>query len=339
MPSVSLQIADRESLPQNAKQPRWGRRATVGATLRGFAVALLGSAGGVAMAQATVTFTGNNGVLLAAGDEKVLIDTLWDHGDTFWTRLPGAERAKLFAAQAPFDSVDWALTTHAHSDHFNVQAVNLFLTNSPTTRFIGPPQVTSSGGLRTNPQTTVVAPLFQSSSVIVGSPGIEVEVFLLEHFDQFGNDFSRIQDYAYLVTLGGVRVLHLGDVDYIPQNFAAFGFASRGIDAVVIPTFNTLLTEANANLIRSAIAPRTIIATHLRAGSLATEVPNVRRRYPEATIFTTALDSITLHPVPEPTAGLLASVALAALSGPVARRRRRPPAGPSSTRTPPVARA
>ncbi len=152
---------------------------------------------------------------------------------------------------------------------------------------------------------------FQTGSQVLTSPGIEIEVFHMEHFDQFGNDFSRVQDYTYLVTMGGVKLLHLGDVDYIPENFAAFDFPSREIDAVVLPTFNTLISEANRDVILASVAPKHIIATHLRAGQLVTEEANVRAVYPDASIFTQPLvDSITLVSVPEPSALFLAGLAL-----------------------------
>lgn len=271
-----------------------------------------------AAAQLDVTFVGNNGVLLNAGGQSVMIDTLWNHTDNFWTHLEtSVQRNDLFTAQAPFDDVRFALTTHNHPDHFNATRVSNFLNASPQTEWVGPPQARASVSDR--PQELDINPVFQTDSVVLTSPGIEIEVFHMEHFDQFGNDFSRVQDYTYLVTMGGVKLLHLGDVDYIPENFAAFDFSSREIDAVVLPTFNTLLSIANRQVILDQIAPRNVIATHLRAGVLASEEANVRALYPDATIFTTPFDSITLPRVPEPGAAATAALGLMALLG---RRRR-----------------
>lgn len=285
--------------------------------LRYFGIALLTIAASSADAQLEITYTGNNGVMLRAGGQSVLIDTLFSHTDSFWTKLSSEDRLKLFAAEAPFDDVRWSLTTHNHPDHHNAQAVRVFNGASPNTEFILSTQ--ARNGLTTIPEVLDINPAFQTESVIVNSPGIEIEVFHMEHFDQFGNDFSRVQDFTYLVTMGGVKVLHLGDIDYIPENFDAFDFAARGIDAVVLPTFNTLISEENRGIILEEIAPKHIIATHLRAGQLATEMANVRAVYPDATIFTQPLlESITL--VPEPTTAAL-SVALAAgLMGFVRRR-------------------
>ncbi|WP_197524882.1 MBL fold metallo-hydrolase [Botrimarina hoheduenensis] len=266
-------------------------------------LALLTALASPAPAQMEVTFVGNNGVMLSAGGDSVLIDSLFTHTDPFWTRLPTAGRTALLRAESPFDNVRWSLTTHNHPDHFNAQAVRVFSGNSPETQFILSPQARGSVADVTSVVTIDVP--FQNGSSTVTSPGIEIEIFHMEHFDQFGNDFSRVQDYTYLVTMGGVKLLHLGDVDYIPENFAAFDFPSRGIDGVVIPTFNTLLTSANRQVILDQVAPRHIFATHLRAGQLEQEAANVRALYPEATIFTESFQSFTIQPVPEPSGLLL----------------------------------
>lgn len=257
-----------------------------------------------AVAQMQVTFTGNNGVMLSAGGKKVVIDSLQDHLNTFWTRLPQADLQNLVNGTVPFGNIDYAMATHNHPDHFSSGKVTGFLANNPQAKFIGPPQVRSS--LAASAQVLDITPTFQTGSVVIDEPGLRIEVFHMEHFDQFGNDFSSVQDFTYLVTMGGVSLFHLGDIDYIDENFDNFDFLSMDIDAVVLPTFNTLLTEAKKAVIIDHINPRQIIATHLRAGILATEEANVRALYPDATIFTTALDSITLNPVPEPaTLGLL----------------------------------
>ncbi|MEZ6191314.1 MAG: MBL fold metallo-hydrolase [Phycisphaerales bacterium] len=255
-------------------------------------------------AQMQVTFMGNNGVMLSSGGKKVVIDALQDHLNTFWTTLPQADLQNLINGAAPFDNINYAMATHNHPDHYSSGKVTSFLANNRQAKFIGPPQVRSS--LASGPQVLNITPAFQTGSVVIEEPGLRLEVFHMEHFDQFGNDFSSVQDFTYLVTMGGVSLLHLGDVDYIDENFDNFDFLSMDIDAVVLPTFNTLLSEANKAVIIDHINPRHIIATHLRAQILSIEEANVRALYPDATIFTTALDSITLNPVPEPaTFGLL----------------------------------
>ena len=250
-----------------------------------------------AQAQMKVTFVGNHGLMLESGDNKVLIDGLQNHTNTFWTRLSQDDLTLLVNGLPPFDNISYAMATHNHPDHYNSSKVLSFLSNNPLAKFIGPPQVRSSLG--SSPQVLTITPAFQTESITITEPEFEIEVFHLEHFDQFGNDFSGVQNFAYLVTMGGVKLLHMGDVDYIEENFENFDFISRDIDVVALPTFNTLLTTANKQLILDHVQPRHIIAEHLRAG-LASEEANVMTLYPDATIFTMALDSIMIEPAPMP---------------------------------------
>ncbi len=275
-----------------------------------------------ASAQMQVTFTGNNGVMLSDGNNKVLIDSLQNHTNPFWTQLPQSDLQDMVAGNAPFDGVSYAMATHNHPDHYSSNTVLGFLLNNPQAKFIGPPQVRSSlaGQAAIQAQVLDITPVFQTGSIVISEPGLEIEVFHMEHFDQFGNDFSSVQDFTYLVTMGGVSLLHLGDIDYINENFENFDLASRNIDAVILPTFNTLISEANKAVILDQVNPGHIIATHLRAGLLATEEANVRTLYPDATIFTTAWDSITLNPVPEPSTAILCLPAAMAM---VVRGRRK----------------
>lgn len=249
----------------------------------------------LAIAQMEVTFLGNNGVMLRAGQQSVVIDALQNHGNTFWTRLPQAELRKLRDGTAPYEGIRYALATHNHPDHYSKAAVVAFLRNNPDAEFIGSEQIRRNLGER--PQSLEILPEFQNRSVIVSEvPGISIEVFHMEHFDQFGNNFSSVQDFTYLVTMGGVSVLHLGDVDYTVENFASHNFNERKIDALILPTFNTLLSEANRDVILEQINPDHIIATHLRAGSLASDIENALRLYPNSTLFTEALQTLSLTP-------------------------------------------
>ena len=75
--------------------------------------------------------------------------------------------------------------------------------------------------------------------------GVTIDVLHFRHFDQFGNDFSDVENYGFVVHLGGKRILHVGDVHYGVSNFEPFGLADVGIDVVILPTFNTLLSSMN----------------------------------------------------------------------------------------------
>ena len=225
----------------------------------------------------TITYLQNDGVLISDGTDKVLIDAVFNFASG-WINLNATEAAKVTNAQAPYDDVDLILITHNHSDHYSTSAVNTHLSNNANARLIAPPPVAAN---------------FSGAQIVNSSPargesetltlnGIEVEVLHLRHFDAFGNDFSGVQNFGYLVKIGGANILHLGDVDMTVENFQNFGLVEKGIDVVLIPTFNApahFLTS-HRDALNSEIQPAHIIGLHLLPRSIATITQQVNNLYP-----------------------------------------------------------
>ena len=123
---------------------------------------------------------------------------------------------------------------------------------------------------------------------------IQIDILSLRHFDAFGNDFSSVINYGYLIELEGIKILHLGDVDMTSENFDNFDLANEGIDVVIIPTFvqSVHLTTTNRDVMLNLINPTDIIGTHLLSGSIQTIISQVSAIYPNAIIFETPLESV-----------------------------------------------
>ena len=114
----------------------------------------------------------------------------------------------------------------------------------------------------------------------------------MRHFNQFGNDFSAVENYGYLIEIGGKKILHLGDVEYATENLEGFGLSTEEIDVVLIPTFNTLLSAASALVIQETIAPAHVVGLHFQQAQRAAEAAQVQALYPGASVFTEALQVI-----------------------------------------------
>jgi L-ascorbate metabolism protein UlaG (beta-lactamase superfamily) len=229
---------------------------------------------------------GNDGLLLDDGDNQVLIDAL-QRVTGGWILFPPAELALVESASPPYDRMAAAMVTHNHGDHYSSASLTAFLAANPTAQFIAPTQV----GLTANPQNAGVFPAFGTSQA-VNINGVDIEVLHLRHFDQFGNDFSNVQNYGYLVHMGGKKFLHLGDVDYATDNFAPFNLTARDIDVVFIPQFNTLISQATRDVIENQIAPGQVVALHFQSTFVASESAQVLGFWPDAIIFDTALETV-----------------------------------------------
>ena len=118
----------------------------------------------------------------------------------------------------------------------------------------------------------------------------------MRHFDQFGNDFSNVENFAYIVHMGGQKILHLGDAFYSEENFRILDLLLEEIDVLILPTFNTLIDPANRDLVQTWIAPRNVIAAHFRGAELAAESAALLALFPDAIIFDNPLETITFDP-------------------------------------------
>jgi L-ascorbate metabolism protein UlaG (beta-lactamase superfamily) len=239
----------------------------------------------------TITYLQNAGVLISDGEQKVLIDALFNNVSG-WINLSLSELNKLKNADEPYDSIDVVLITHNHGDHYSTSVINSYLGNNPNTKLIAPPQVTANFS---SSQIVNITPSFWSSETVFIND-IEIEVFYMRHFDAFGNDFSNVQNYGFLVRMGGYNILHLGDVEMTVENLQSFGFVEKNIDYVLIPTFNTEahLTQAHKDALLAEINPSNIIGLHLLSSSINTIKQQVNNLYPNAIIFSNPLEKVTL---------------------------------------------
>ncbi|MCH7962944.1 MAG: MBL fold metallo-hydrolase [Bacteroidetes bacterium] len=241
--------------------------------------------------EVTITYLQNDGVLISDGTYKVLIDAIFNPLSG-WINLDPAENSKLTNAQPPYDDVDLVLITHNHGDHYSISNVNTHMNNNSNGKVIAPPQVMVNFS---GPQFLNINPAFgESESLIVN--GIEVEVLHIRHFDAFGIDFSDVENFGYLINIGGFNILHLGDVFMSVENLQNFGLAEKGIDVVLIPTFHTPahLMNSHRDALISQVQPANIIALHLLSGSIAVITQQVNDLYPGATIFSVPLQSFSL---------------------------------------------
>ena len=219
------------------------------------------------------------GVVISDGTKQVIIDGLHTNG-TGWYQADENNLNALIRGNAPWGSTDILMTTHNHGDHFSPSQVNSFMSSNLNALLIAPPQ--ARGSISNSSRTSQINPAMLQSETVVHNE-IEVEVLNLRHFDQFGNDFSGVQNYAYIVNIGDKKVMHVGDAFYSTTNFSSFDLKSKGIDVLIIPTFNTLISSANRDILMTNINPKNIIAAHLQT---STSISSVKTIYPGATIFT-----------------------------------------------------
>lgn len=205
----------------------------------------------------------NAGVLLVAGERRVLVDALFGDGLPGYATVPPARRADLEAARGEFAGVDLVLATHAHRDHFDAAAVARHLAANPAARFVSTPQAVAA--IRALPAGAALADRLhavlpdEGERATLRFDDVTVTAFQLHH----GRGLARpVANLGFLVELGGRRVVHLGDTAATAEELAATGLAARGIDLALVP-FWRLLDEADRAAIRRALRPARLTAMHV----------------------------------------------------------------------------
>ena len=231
----------------------------------------------------TIRYIGNLGVILRYGEQQVIIDGVLGSASG-WVEPTADERTAIIEGSGLYVDVEVAAVTHRHGDHISSSVANQFLSRQPNAMFIGSPAA-GVGGSISRPGQTLPINLTRFANQQIEVNGVSLTVYHTRHFNQFGNDFSNEINLSYLVELGGRKILHLGDFDYAADNIQALGLAPGELDAVIMPTFNTLISAANFALISDLLAPGTIIAAHLQSAQLSSERNRVLNLLPDAVIF------------------------------------------------------
>ncbi len=90
--------------------------------------------------------------------------------------------------------------------------------------------------------------------------GVHVEFLRLAH----GGRFQGIQNLGHIITLGGQRVLHLGDAATRLENYEPYALSERSLDVALVPYW-FFLEAGGRQLVDEHLHARHIIACHIPA--------------------------------------------------------------------------
>ena len=239
----------------------------------------------------TVTFLANEGVLLsAAGNEKVLIDALFQVYRPMYALPPDSTRRALQSARPPFDGVDLILATHHHGDHYHPEQVAAAHAREPACGAVTSQQpidslrgrVPANDPLRARFRSRTTAPGSRGSAEI---NGIKVELLGLPH-----GGHPTVEHLGCIVEMGGRRVLHVGDTDFSEAAFAPLRLDTMRIDVALLPY--DFVTGANARrVVERWIRPRQVVGFHVEVGDGERAARAVQAAMPSAVTFYRSLET------------------------------------------------
>ena len=254
-----------------------------------------GTARPAARSGLSVTYLANEGVLLSAtdsaGTRKVLIDALFEPYDDYAVP-PDTTQAALRRASAPYDAVDLILVTHRHGDHFHPAPAADHLRANPRAVLVTSRQVIDSLRGRVGPELLrserIVArtlPPGARRSLLVN--GVPVHLLGLPHG---GERHRHVEHLAYVVDLGGRRVLHVGDAELSEATLAPLRIDTMQIDVALVPYW-ALTDEDTRRIVERWIRPRNVAAFHLGDGDART-ARSLRSAMPGAHVFQLPLERV-----------------------------------------------
>lgn len=172
---------------------------------------------------ASAKYLGNEGVLVALGETKILFDAFYANSYGQYALVPDAISAALLAGEAPYDGVDAIFVSHVHGDHFTAGPAIEYLRAQADVHLYGSAQVVTAikeTGLSDDDPLMArihgidLGPEDQAESLTVGD--LDIDVVAIPH----AGNRPHIQNYAWRVTLDDdTTVMHMGDADPEPAHF------------------------------------------------------------------------------------------------------------------------
>jgi len=236
----------------------------------------------------------NEGFLLRSGEQAVLIDAFLSVPYAGYDALPAEVLARLEAAEAPFAGVDLALVSHEHADHVQAEPARRFLAASPDTLLATSPQalaIVVGDDEQAVPNHEAYLPEPGETSVVERN-GVRVEFLRLSHGS---GRFASIQNLGHVITIGGQRVLHLGDAATEAMNFRPYALPGRQLDVALVPYWYFLERGGRA-LVEEQLPARRVIACHIPSRERAEIASKLATSHPHVIVPSEPLESWTIEP-------------------------------------------
>lgn len=167
--------------------------------------------------QAHARYLANAGVMVVAGQKKVLFDPFFATNFGIYQVVPEGERRAVMSGEPPYNNISAVFISHAHADHFDASAVTTYLQRHPAVRLFAPQQAVSKMALDETPQTlqervTGIRLSFGDNAWLRAEKGLALDAVRIPHAGWPGR--AEIENLLFRVSFSDqTTVIHLGDAD------------------------------------------------------------------------------------------------------------------------------
>lgn len=224
---------------------------------------------------AKAQYIANEGVMVTAGDRKIMFDPLPLSGFGVYMDVPDQVRGDMMAGLPPYDDIDVVFVSHAHRDHFSASEMTAYMHSNPETHIVVPQQALDmmkkdtmwDRALRSRVTSLNMQAGDQPVRRVIGD--VAFTAVRIPHSGWPAPARAAVQNMVYRVTLGGtpdtnITVMHMGDADvnvnhYTPHK--AHWEAKRTDTA--FPPYWFLPSQQGRDIIYTHMNTEAAIGTHV----------------------------------------------------------------------------
>ena len=213
----------------------------------------------------SVTYLGNEGLLVQRGDTKVLFDPFFHNGFNTYQLVPESIRKALFSGEPPYDNISAIFISHAHGDHFAADDVTHFLQLHPNTTLVAPQQAIDELQLENGPQSNIVAIelAYQEPPIYKKIGALEFDAVRIPHAGW--PQRADVANILFRVRIeGALTVVHMGDADPNDEHFKPLiaHWDKQATDAA-FPPYWFFVGRAGPMILQDRINAKTNIGVHV----------------------------------------------------------------------------
>jgi L-ascorbate metabolism protein UlaG (beta-lactamase superfamily) len=239
-----------------------------------------------------VTYIANDGFLISAGSENILIDALFNKSFDQYDVPSERLRTEIIEGKSSFDKIGLFLVTHKDGDHFYAPYIIDFLKSHRETQFVSSDQVNkkllSDSSIKTQLCNISAELGAQVDTTIAGVP---LKIYRVRHSgDSTGTSSVNI---IYLITLNKFKILHTGDgpIDFNRSYYDQFLLEKEKIDILFLNYF--AFSDKTKQFVLTALKPKYIIAMHIPPKDFEPDSIKFLNAYQNGIIFKTPKETKT----------------------------------------------
>lgn len=235
----------------------------------------------------------NEGVIIRYDGMAILVDGLVEPRLRGEEALTAQTHSDLLRGRPPFSSIQVALVTHPHAEHFHAPTAGVFLKHHPETVLAATRNILEA--IRSEyPQYREVKKRLKEVKTRRGRlssrsiDGIKVEFVPFAHE---ASAFYPLEVIGHIIHLGERQVLYVGDAEMSPENWEPYDLKSRGIDLVLVP-FWLYKEEITQAIIDEYVAPDKVAVVQIPPQGMRHRVKEIAIQFPDVVFLSESMMSV-----------------------------------------------